>query len=88
MVLQNLVHVKVEGCIMSKNSGYFRGTLISILNTNSHAEVFNSDFDHNNGVTGGLFYVYTQSVIDVINSTMFGNFAVSASIAYVNSDGK
>ena len=73
---------------MSKNSGYFRGTLISIINSNSHAEVINCDFDHNNGVTGGLFYVYTQSVIDVTNSTMFGNFAVSASIAYVNSDGK
>ena len=52
---------------MKRNSGYFYGTITSILGKNSTANFTNCNFNNNNGVNGGLFYVTTRSTIYLSN---------------------
>ena len=80
--------LNIVNCIMNRNSGYFRGTIISIQGSDSTANISNCNFNNNNAILGGLFYVARRSVINVNNSTLFSNFAVIASIAYVSNQGK
>jgi hypothetical protein len=75
------------GSTMNRNSGYFRGSIVSIVGRNSKATFENCNLNNNNGITGGVFYVTSKSVINVINSVLYNNFAVIASIAYVGTQG-
>jgi hypothetical protein len=86
-VLEENCEIDVYGCTMNRNSGYFRGTIVSIVGKNSRATFTNCNFNNNNGINGGVFYVEDQSVINVINSVIYNNFAVKASIAYVGRQG-
>lgn len=72
---------------MNRNSGYFRGTIVSILGRDSTATFNSCNFNNNNGINGGVFYVTDKSRINVYNSIVFNNFAVKASIAYVENQG-
>ena len=86
--IANKVHITAVDLIMSRNSAYFIGTMIKITGADSTVEITNATFSNNNGVTGGLFYIYSRSTIIVKDSIMFSNFAVTSSIAYINSGGK
>jgi hypothetical protein len=86
-VLEENCEIDIFDSTMNRNSGYFRGTVVSIVGQNSKATFTNCNFNNNNGINGGVFYVTDQSVINVINSTIFNNFAVKASMAYVGRQG-
>ena len=73
---------------MHRNSGYFRGTIVSIQGSDSTATFSNCNFNNNNAILGGLFYVARRSEININNSTLFSNFAIIASIAYVSNQGR
>ena len=72
---------------MRRNSGYFYGTIASILGDDSIAYFSNCNFNNNNGVYGGLFYVVAKSSISLSNWLLFSNFAVNAAIAYIENLG-
>lgn len=72
---------------MRRNSGYFRGVIVSITGGDSKADFINCRFNNNNGMVGGLFYVSDVSEINVYNSTIFDNFSVRASVAYIENQG-
>ena len=67
-------HLQMNSCNMRRNSAYFRGTVLSILGSDSSATFSNCVFNNNNGIEGGLFYVTSTSVISVENSTLYDNF--------------
>jgi hypothetical protein len=73
---------------MNRNSGYFRGSIVSIVGKNSKATFEACNFNNNNGINGGVFYVTDKSTINVHNSMIFDNFAVKASVAYVGNQGR
>ena len=52
---------------MKRNSGYFYGTIVSILGDDSTANFTNCNFNNNNGVNGGLFYVSSSSTVYLLN---------------------
>ena len=85
--LQQHSQLTVSTWAFYKNSATFWGTLISITDDNSVANITNCNFNNNNGMTGGILYVNGQSTINVNNSTFYNNFAVSASISYVLNQG-
>jgi uncharacterized protein YjbI with pentapeptide repeats len=87
-VLRNFCQLTVTNCTMRRNSAYFRGTIVSILGSDSSANFRQCNFNNNNGILGGLFYVNRLSYIQVQNSTLFSNFAVVASLAYVANQGQ
>ena len=62
-VLKKYWELHVSDWTMKRNSGYFYGTIASILGKNSTATFTNCNFNNNNGVNGGLFYVTTRSTI-------------------------
>lgn len=72
---------------MNRNSAYFRGTIAKIVGRLSSATFDKCNFNNNNGLAGGLFYVDRRSQIRVSNSKIFSNFAITASIAYVSTQG-
>ena len=72
---------------MKKNSAYFIGSIVSITGIYSTAQFENCNFNNNNGIQGGLFYVSRRSSITVINSSIFNNFSVLAPVAYIGSNG-
>ena len=65
-----------------RNSAYFYGTFISIINSDATAIISNSTFSNNNGVSGGIFYWNGNSDISVTNSIFFNNYAISSTISY------
>ena len=85
--LQQHSQLTVSTWAFYKNSATFWGTLISITDDNSVANITNCNFNNNNGMTGGILYVDGHSTINVSNSTFYNNFAVSASISYVSNEG-
>lgn len=87
-VLRAYSTLTVTNCTMRRNSAYFRGVIASILGSDSSATFTDCNFNNNNGILGGLFYVSRISYIEVINSNIFSNFAVTASMAYVGNQGK
>ena len=86
-VLQKYWTLQVSDWTMKRNSGYFYGTIASILGKNSTANFTNCNFNNNNGVNGGLFYVTTRSTLYLSNWLLFSNFAVNAAVAYVENLG-
>lgn len=72
---------------MKRNSAYFLGTILSIIDRKSTVSFDQCNFNHNNGVLGGLFYVERSSVINVTNSHIYGNFAVNSAVAYIENSG-
>jgi hypothetical protein len=87
-VLNNYCQLSVTKCTMKRNSAYFRGTILSILGINSSATFRQCNFNNNNGIIGGVFYVARNSYIEVLNSTLFSNYAVVASLAYISNQGR
>lgn len=87
-VLRQFCQLSVRNCTLNRNSGYFRGTIASILGKDSYATFNNCRMNNNNGIVGGLFYVTTRSSIEVVNSTLFSNYAVEAAIGYVGNQGR
>ena len=85
--MQQHSQLSVSTWTFYKNSATFWGTLISITDNNSVASIENCNFNNNNGMTGGIFYVAGSSTINVNNSTFYNNFAVSAAISYATDDG-
>jgi hypothetical protein len=86
-VLDENCEIDIFDSTMNRNSGYFRGTIVSIVGKNSRATFTSCNFNNNNGINGGVFYVEDQSVINVIDSIIYNNFAVKASMAYVGRQG-
>lgn len=72
---------------MKRNSAYFIGTIVSIIGISSNAQFDQCNFNNNNGIKGGLFYVSRRSSIQVSNSILFSNFAVNSAIAYIENSG-
>ena len=64
-----------------------RGTLLSIVDSNSHVNITDWKFNNNNGMIGGLFYVNGNSPIYIYDSSFFSNFAISAPISYITNQG-
>jgi hypothetical protein len=87
IVLKEHWEIIIDKCDFLRNSAEFRGTIISIIDNNSHVHIKNCKFNNNNGVIGGIFYISGKSTIVVEDSTFFGNFALTASIGYVTSQG-
>ena len=85
--MQQHSQLSVSTWTFYKNSATFWGTLISITDDNSVASIENCNFNNNNGMTGGIFYVAGSSTINVNNSTFYNNFAVTAAISYATDDG-
>ena len=65
-----------------RNSGYFYGTFISVINSGATAIVSNWSFSNNNWVQGGILYCNGNSAITISNSTFFNNYAISSAISY------
>ena len=86
-VLQKYWTLSVADWTMKRNSGYFYGTIVSILGDDSTANFTNCNFNNNNGVNGGLFYVSSSSTVYLLNWLLFSNFAVNAAVAYVENLG-
>ena len=86
-ILQKYCTLQVSDWTMKRNSAYFYGTIASILGRNSSATFTNCNFNNNNGVNGGLFYITTRSTIYLSNCLLFSNFAVNAAVAYVENLG-
>jgi hypothetical protein len=87
IVLKEHCDLVVNVCSLYRNSGTFRGTVISILDSNSQVNITDWKFNNNNGMIGGLFYVNGNSPIYVYNSSFFSNFAISAPISYITNQG-
>jgi hypothetical protein len=87
-VLNNYGQLTVTRCTMKRNSAYFRGTILSILGINSSAIFRQCNFNNNNGIIGGVFYVARNSYVEVQNSTLFSNYAVVASLGYISNQGR
>jgi hypothetical protein len=88
IILRDYSHLTVDTWTLNRNSGYFRGTVASITGKGSSAFFKNCNFNNNNGNWGGVFYVSAESYIKVVDSTLFGNFAILSSIAYIANEGK
>ena len=86
-ILNNFSILNVTNWTMRRNSGYLYGTIASILGEDSIAYFSNCNFNNNNGVYGGLFYVVAKSSISLSNWLLFSNFAVDAAIAYIENLG-
>ena len=86
-ILNNFSILNVTNWTMRRNSGYLYGTIASILRDDSIAYFSNCNFNNNNGVYGGLFYVVAKSSISLSNWLLFSNFAVDAAIAYIENLG-
>ena len=86
-ILQKYWTLQVSDWSMKRNSGYFYGTIASILGKDSSATFTNCNFNNNNGINGGLFYITTRSTIYLSNCLLFSNFAVNAAVAYVENLG-
>ena len=86
-VLNNYWILNVTDWTMKRNSGYFYGTIASILGDSSSAYFNNCNFNNNNGVNGGLFYIASQSSISLSNWLLFSNFAINAAVAYIENLG-
>ena len=86
-ILQKYWTLQVSDWTMKRNSGYFYGTIASILGKDSSATFTNCNFNNNNGINGGLFYITTRSTIYLYNCLLFSNFAVNAAVAYVENLG-
>ena len=86
-MLQKYWTLSVADWTMKRNSGYFYGTIVSILGDDSTANFTNCNFNNNNGVNGGLFYVSSSSTVYLLNWLLFSNFAVNAAVAYVENLG-
>ena len=87
IVLEQHSQLLVSTWKFYKNSATFWGTLISITDDNSMASIENCNFNNNNGMTGGIFYVAGSSTVNVNNSTFYNNFAVTAAISYATNEG-
>ena len=86
-MLKNNWILNVTDWTISRNSRYFYGTIVSILEDSWSAYFSNCNFNNNNGVNGGLFYVASQSSISLSNWLLFSNFAINAAIAYIDNLG-
>ena len=86
-VVANYWTLTVTNWTMKRNSAYFLGTILSIIDRKSTVTFDQCNFNHNNGVRGGLFYVERSSIVNVRNSSMYGNFAINSPIAYVENSG-
>ena len=85
--MQQHSQLSVSTWTFFKNSATFWGTLISITDDNSVASIDNCNFNNNNGMTGGIFYVAGSSTINVNNSSFYNNFALTAAISHVSNGG-
>ena len=85
--MQQHSQLSVSTWTFFKNSATFWGTLISITDDNSVASIENCNFNNNNGMTGGIFYVAGSSTINVSNSSFYNNFALTAAISHVSNGG-
>ena len=63
--LTDLSKCTISNSVLTQNSAYFIGTVVSIKGVDSVVEITNSNFYNNNGMTGGLFYVYRESSLKV-----------------------
>ena len=86
-VVANYWTLTVTNWTMKRNSAYFLGTILSIIDRKSTVTFDHWNFNHNNGIRGGLFYVERSSILNVRNSSMYGNFAINSPIAYVENSG-
>ena len=86
-VVANYCTLTVSNWTMKRNSAYFLGTILSIIDRKSTVSFDQWNFNHNNGVLGGLFYVERSSIINVTNSHIYGNFAVNSPVAYIENSG-
>ena len=86
-VVANYWTLNVTNWIMNRNSAYFLGTILSIIDRKSTVTFDQWNFNQNNGVNGGLFYVERSSILNVRNSSLYGNFAINSPIAYVENSG-
>ena len=87
IVLKEHCELRITTCNLYRNSATFRGSIISIIDNNSFVNITNCNFNNNNGMIGGLFYVNGKSPIYVYDSTFFNNFAISAPISYTTNQG-
>jgi hypothetical protein len=65
MDIQDYSIVMVESCTFIKNSAKFKGTALSISGDDSSVFFTECNFNNNNGLTGGLFYVNGKSNVYV-----------------------
>ena len=86
-VVANYCTLTVSNWTMKRNSAYFLGTILSIIDRKSTVSFDQWNFNNNNGVLGGLFYVERSSIINVNNSYIFGNFAVNSPVAFIENSG-
>ena len=63
------------------------GVILELVQGSSYCHVYDSIFNKNTGLQGGVFYIDGFSELDVHNSGFSNNFAVSSSIAYVQNQG-
>jgi hypothetical protein len=77
----------IYNCVFYENSAMFRGTALSIIEHGAKAHIFNSSFNRNNGLYGGVFSIDGNSHIDASNCSFASNFALTSSIAFVQNQG-
>ena len=63
------------------------GVILELVQGSSYCHIYDSVFNKNTGLQGGVFYIDGFSELDVHNSGFSNNFAVASSIAYAQNQG-
>lgn len=87
IVLKEHCKLIIHNSDIFRNSASFRGTVLSITESNSQINISDWSFNNNNGLHGGLFFVSGNSPIYVTNSSFFKNFALTATISFTTKQG-
>ena len=80
-------HLKISDSHFSNNFGLAKGSVLCGDYTNTVTEIFDSVFENNSAVEGGVFCAKDRSFISCSNCSIKNNFAVLAGMFMIDTNG-
>ena len=80
--------ISIYDSVFVNNCNFLRGSVVSADSLDTSISFYNSTFQNNTSVQGGVFYVENQALIVVSNSTIQSNFAIQSGVIQASNMGR